>query len=120
MNIEQINERIDLMIGSYSDNEKLVESLSLSERISARDKYRKHRERLVKIAEKCGEKSLQLTLVGSGALKHGVTPGGKKIVWYGNNGMTERSRYCGTLVINGETIFTSGTVARAFEYILNN
>lgn len=123
MNIDEKAEvyaRIDALIGSYDDLNIRIELYSLSDRISAREQYRRQRERLMKIAEKGGIKALHLTVIDSGIDKHGITPSGKKFVWSGNNGMTERSRYCGTLILDGEMIFTSGTIAKAFEYILKN
>lgn len=117
----RINERIDAMIGSRDDLNKSIENLSLSEKITARDKYNKLREKLFKIAEQNGEKALTLTLIQDGNTATGVTANGKKFVWTINYGYSIRSRYCGSLYIEGiGTVFTSGTVAKAFEYILNN
>lgn len=116
-----INDRIDAMIGTREDLKKSIENMDLSDKITARDKYNKLREKLFKIAEKNGEKALVLTLVQDGNSATGVTANGKKFIWYANNGYSIRSRYCGSLYIEGVgTIFTSGTVAKAFEYILNN
>lgn len=116
-----INDRIDAMIGSQDDLRKSIESMSLSDKINARDKYNKLREKLLKIAEMSGEKALTLTLIQDGNTATGVTANGKKFVWTANNGYAYRSRYCGSLYIADiGTVFTSGTVAKAFEYILNN
>ena len=116
-----INERIDAMICSYIDFNESIKDLSLSDRITARDKYNKLREKLFKIAEEKGEKALTLTLIQEGNTARGVTANGKKFVWTINYGYSIRSRYCGSLYIEGiGTVFTSGTVAKAFEYILNN
>lgn len=39
----------------------------------------------------------------------------------GNHGVTERSRYCWTMYMEGHgTVFTSGTLETVAEYILNN
>lgn len=117
----RINERIDAMIGSRDDLSKEIENRSLSDKITARDKYNKLREKLFKIAEQNGEKALTLTLIQDGNTATGVTANGKKFVWTINYGYSIRSRYCGSLYIEGiGTVFTSGTVAKAFEYILNN
>ena len=51
---------------------------------------------------------------------YGKTPKGKKFCIYGNNGMTERSRHCFTLTIDGETIFTSGEFYRAYRTVKNS
>lgn len=118
--IQQLNDNINLLIGSYEDNNKYANTLELSERIKAKTKYRNLREKLMKISKKNEIKASQLNLINEGSLIRGVTPNGKKITWIGNNGITERSRYCGTLTIDGVTIFTSGTVVKIFEYILDN
>lgn len=116
-----INERIDAMIGSRNDLNESIKYMDLSNKISARDKYNKLREKLFKIAEKNGEKALTLTMIQDGNTASGVTAQGKKFVWTINFGYSIRSRYCGSLYIEGiGTVFTSGTVAKAFEYILNN
>lgn len=115
-----INERIDLLIGNEADHENLIKMLPLSEKIGARERYRKMRKKMMKVAEKYKENIAHFTLVDDGvAIKNGVTFSGGKFTWYGNTGLTERSLYCGTLVIDGETIFTSGTIAIAFEYLLS-
>ena len=73
-------------------------------------------EQLMKLAEKEGLEILSLVLVDG----HGITASGKQAVWIANTGMTERSRYCGTLIIEGKTIFTSGTLIRAFKHLAEN
>ena len=51
---------------------------------------------------------------------YGLTPNGKKFVIYGNNGWTDRSLHCFTIVIYGRTIFTSGEFWRAYAIIKKN
>lgn len=51
---------------------------------------------------------------------YGKTPKGKKFSIYSNNGLTDRSRHCFTLTIDGETIFTSGEFYRAYKAVKNN
>lgn len=48
---------------------------------------------------------------------YGITPKGKKFYISGNNGFTERSMHCFQLIIDGETIFTSGEFWRAYAEI---
>jgi len=116
-----INQRIDNMIGTPDDLKKEIEHMDLTDRITARDKYQKMREKLFKIAEKYGEKALVVTVIQEGNTSKGVTANGKKFIWYGNHGYTTRSRYCGSLYIEGVgMVFTSGTIAKTFDYILNN
>lgn len=51
----------------------------------------------------------------------GHTTNGLRYIIYGNNGMTERSRYCWSMTIEGMgMVFTSGTLETVAEYILNN
>lgn len=117
----EINERIDKMIGSREDQRTRTQGVSLEERINSNNHYNKMREKLFKIAEKEGVVALSTVIIQSGKWIEGVTASGKKYVWDGNNGMTKRSRYCGSLYIQGVgTVFTSGTIAKAVEYIINN
>lgn len=47
----------------------------------------------------------------------GFTPNGKRFAIVGNNGYAERSLHCVQLIIDGETIFTSGEFWRAYAEI---
>ena len=47
----------------------------------------------------------------------GETAGGERFVMDINSGLTERSRHCYTLRINGQTIFTSGDFSTAYARI---
>lgn len=117
----EINERIDKMIGSREQQRTRVQSMSLEDRINSNNHYNKMREKLFKIAEKEGAAALSTVIIQSGKWIEGVTASGKKYIWDGNNGLTERSRYCGSLYIQGVgTVFTSGTLAKAVEYIINS
>lgn len=58
--------------------------------------------------------------LSNNAVQHGVTKSGKQYTLVGNNGMEKRSRYCYTLYIDGECVYTSGTLSKAVEYIVNN
>lgn len=51
---------------------------------------------------------------------YGYTPSGKRFYIHGNSGMTIRSRHCVTLIIDGDTIFTSGEFWRAYNAIKNS
>ncbi|MBQ5655937.1 MAG: hypothetical protein IIV14_00700 [Bacteroidaceae bacterium] len=117
----EIEVRIDKMIGSREQQRIRVQSMILEDRINSNNRYEKMRGNLLKIAEKKGIEALTLTFIEFGRTNVGVTASGKKFIWTGNNGMTERSRYCGDLYIEGiGTVFTSGTIAKAVEYITNN
>lgn len=50
----------------------------------------------------------------------GNTPLGKRFSIYINNGFTERSFYCYTLKIDGQTIFTSGTFGTCYIVVKGN
>jgi len=76
--------------------------------------------KLFKIAEKYGHEKLSFQAVDQYGRVRFVTLTGKLAIWERNNGWTTRSRYCGDLRIDGKTIFTSGTIAKVMEYVLNN
>ena len=109
------------MIGSREQQRVRANSFPLEERITSNSRYQKMRDELFKIAEKEGMEALSLTMISAGRSNTGVTAAGKKFIWEGNNGFAERSRYCGSLYIDGiGTVFTSGTIAKAIEYIIKN
>lgn len=111
-------EMIQKIIGTKADCVRGIESNS--ERIKARFKYDKLFEQLGKIYANSGAKALSMNFIDYGAMIEGVTPGGKKWVFYKNSwGWTERTHHCGTLYIEGEgCVFTSGTLARVFERLI--
>lgn len=116
-----INRRIDKIIGSRDEQRSRIKNMSLEDKISDNNEYSKMREKLLKIGEKYGEEALALTMIKCGNICHGVTAKGKRFVWIGNNGLEKRSLYCGLLDIEGiGTIFTSGTIAKAIEYVIKN
>lgn len=47
----------------------------------------------------------------------GYTHDGAHFCWYVNSGYNERSRICGRLMLKGQCIFTSGTIAKLVPYI---
>lgn len=117
----EANRRIDVMIGSWDEQKRITETMSLSERINSNNRYSKMREKLLKIAEKEGLEALASIVIVGGKWCEGCTASGKRYIWDGNNGYTERSRYCGSLWIEGMgTVFTSGTLERAVEYLIKN
>lgn len=116
-----INQRIDKIIGNRDEQRSRIKNMSLEDKISDNNEYSKMREKLFKIGEKYGEEALALTMIKCGNICHGVTTNGKRFVWIGNNGLEKRSLYCGLLDIEGiGTIFTSGTIAKAIEYVIKN
>ena len=115
----ELRARIEKIIGTKEQAKALTNSLS--ERINAATKWDREYEKLAKVFLEHGEKALALHYTQRGRTFEGVTAGGRKWVMEGNNGWTERSRYCGTLYIEGEgTVFTSGRLDKVFEYILNS
>lgn len=115
----EITKKICNIIGEQ--NSWITDNMSLSQRIEARENWRKLFEKLAKVWVKYGDKALAMNYTDKGSLKIGTTPSGKKWALEMNNGWTMRSRHCGALYIEGEgTVFTSGTLARAFERILEN
>ena len=122
MTLEEQNkgrQMIENIIGSQGD--WIKPDMDCSKRIKARASYDKLFDKLAKVYAEHGDKALAMEYTSNGAFKEGTTPNGKKWVLVMNSGWTERSRHCGTLTIEGEgTIFTSGTIAKAFEYILTH
>ena len=116
---KELRERIEKIIGKREwERERAT---SLTERIQNVQRWDKACERLEKVFLEHGEKALALHFTQKGASYEGVTADGKKWVLEANHGWTERSRYCGTLWIEGiGTVFTSGRLDKVFDYILNN
>ena len=116
----RVTEMIQKIIGKKED--VIKDGMSTSDRIKAREAYSKLFDKLTKVWMKGGDKALSLTYTWEGSYGYGVTPNGKKWVFNMNSfGWTQRSHHCGSLSIEGQgTIFTSGTLARAFERILEN
>lgn len=117
---KEINRRIDMMIGSLEQEKKRTEDWRPEARANNLTRYNKTRAKLFKLAEKEGIVALS-TVIQFGRWCEGATASGKKYIWDGNHGYTERSRYCGSLWIEGVgTVFTSGTIDKAVEYLLKN
>lgn len=115
---KEVADRVRKIIGTR--DQAVVNHKDLSERIKAANRYQKEFELLSKVFFEHGEKALAMHYVKVGKDYEGVTASGKKWVLEGNNGWTERSRYCGSLWIQGEgTVFTSGRIDKVFDYILN-
>lgn len=115
----EITKKIQNIIGTK--NEWVTDNMDLSKRIKARSDYDKLFEKLAKVWVKYGDKALAMNYTDNGSYKIGTTPNGKKWMLEMNNGWTMRSRHCGSLYIEGQgTVFTSGTLARAFERILES
>jgi len=116
----EMRKRIEAIIGTKEQAKSWAKDLT--ERIQIASRYDKQFEKLAMVFYTNGEKALALnyTQIGGNSFK-GVTASGKRWVLEGNMGWTNRSRYCGTLYIEGEgCIFTSGKLDRVFDYILNN
>lgn len=114
-----LNKKIEIIIGTKES--WVHEGMDTSQRIEARFAYDKLKEKLQKVFLKYGDKALAMNFMDYGGYKKGITPGGKRWVLDMNSGWTARSRHCGSLYIEGQgNIFTSGTLAKAFEYIMNN
>lgn len=114
----RVTEMIQKVIGTKA--ECVNDKMTREERIKARFNYDKLFEKLAKIWVKNGDKALSMNYMDYGSFLKGVTPNGKRWQFDWNSwGWTERTHHCGTLWIEGQgCIFTSGTVARAFERIM--
>ena len=124
MTLKERNEALDriyCMIGTPDQQRERAAKYSLQERIRSNKKYHETKERLLKIAEKEGIKALCSVSIVVGNYCSGLTANKKKYIWEGNNGYTERSRYCGSLYIEGMgTVFTSGRIEKVVEYLIKN
>ena len=67
----------------------------------------------------CAKDGIKIDSNPSSAFISGYTPSGKHFMVYINSGWSERSFYCYTLNIAGETIFTSGTFGTCYQVIKN-
>ena len=115
---QEAMKRIEKLIGTKAEARALSDDLS--ERINNVNRYNKQFDELMKVFEKNGEKALAMNFIQEGRSARGITASGKRWTLDANHGWTERSRYCGTLWIEGEgTIFTSGRIDKVFDYILN-
>lgn len=66
-------------------------------------------------------KAMAEDMENRGFSKDGYTTNGLHYSIFWNRGITERSRHCYSMVIEGRgTVFTSGTLETVAEYILNN
>lgn len=113
--IMKINDRIIQIIGERPR----TDCMATPEEMNLKRQWDKAHDELWKLAEKYGPEVITgkaLVFYGSSRAE-GYTPKGKRVEWYRNHGYTRRSLYCGRLDIGGETIFTSGTIAKCFEYI---
>lgn len=106
---------INSMLG---DKDNIGEDLSREDRIKANLMYDKMQTKLEKTISKIDNTNISITVEGSTIF--GTTKRGKQFYFVYNTGMDYRSRVCGSLSIDGETVFTSGTVAKMAEYIVNN
>lgn len=115
----EMRKRVEAIIGT--EEQAKATARDLSERIQKGFQYKKQFEKLAKVFWEHGDKALAMVYTQQGRRFKGVTASGKRWTLDGNCGWTERSRYCGTLYIEGEgVIFTSGRLDRVFDYILNN
>lgn len=116
----RVTEMIQKVIGKREDC--ITEKMNTSDRIKSKFNYDKLFDKLTKVWLKYGDKALAMNYTVSGAVAKGVTPGGKAWEFILNNyGWTERCHHCGSLYIEGiGCVFTSGTMARAFERIFEN
>lgn len=115
----EVRERVEKIIGTKEQAK--ASAASLTERIQKGNAWEKQYEKLAKVFLEKGAEALSLHFTQRGRFCEGVTASGKKWRLEGNCGWTERSRYCGTLYIEGiGTVFTSGRLDKCFDYILNN
>lgn len=102
--------------GTYNDAQAKLKEIKDEDNRKTEEKKQKKDE----IKKAASEYEIEFTKNGN-AWKQGYTKSGKGFILDGNCGLTERSRKCFTLTIEGKgCIFTSGTLEAAVEYIMNN
>lgn len=102
--------------GTYEEARAKLAEIQEADKKALEEKKHKKAE----IKKTASEYEIEFTKNGN-AWKQGYTKSGKQFILDGNCGMTERSRKCYTLTIEGiGCIFTSGTLEAAVEYIMNN
>ena len=115
---KEVQSRVIKIIGTQE--QATAFATDLTERVQARTRWNNEYEKLAKVFLENGDKALAMNFIQKGRSFEGVTASGRK--WYldANHGMTARSRYCGSLWVEGEgTVFTSGKLEKVFDYILN-
>lgn len=116
---QEVRARVEKIIGTKAQARE--RGVNLTERIQNQSQWDKQYEKLAKVFLEHGAEALSLNFTQKGNWFEGVTVSGKKWILEGNHGWTERSRYCGSLYIEGiGTVFTSGKLDKVFDYILNN
>lgn len=116
---KEVVSRIEKIIGTKK--QAMDAGQDLTERIQNANRWQKEYEQLAKVFLENGDKALAMNFMQKGRSYEGVTASGKKWMLEANHGWTARSRYCGSLWIEGEgTVFTSGRLDKVFDYILNN
>jgi hypothetical protein len=102
------------LIDTFYMSDEEISSLDRVERIKARFQ----KEKISKLIRRYDVSKINFNKNGN--YINGTTANNKSFTWYPNNGMEIRSRYCGTLVIDGKTIFTSGTIQKAIPYLFDD
>ena len=122
MTLKEMNDKVFKLIGSPAERNEKFKDLRLEERITRNADWQKMYDKLSKMVERFGEESLNVAFTREDHMgKEGTTANGKAFYWATNNGTERRSWYCGSLWIEGMgMVFTSGTVAKAMEYLLAN
>jgi hypothetical protein len=99
-------------IENFVMSEAEIRQLELAKRIKVRNRIAKIMDALA------GYDVSGITITANNhTIRAGTTEDGRKFRWEANHGMAERSLYCGTLYIDGELVFTSGTIERAIPYL---
>lgn len=113
--IMKINDRIIQIIGERPRTDRTA----TPEEMNLKRQWDRTHDELWKLVEEYGLEVItgEAVITYGSSRAEGYTPKGKKVIWYRNHGYTRRSLYCGTLIIDGVKIFTSGTLAKCFEYI---
>lgn len=106
----------------YSKHSTREEAVEQIKTLKESDKKALEEKRYLKIKvnEAIKENVDKFIFEGSNAILRSYTESGKTVTLISNCGLELRSRKCYTLYIDGEYIFTSGTIQAAMEYMIKN
>lgn len=119
--LDKISPKVETKLQEIETENELTEKINHIEShwISKEEKKQQYEAWLKKFKAECLKDGIIIDEADANFV-NGTTPNGKRFVIYINNGWTERSRYCYTLMINGDCLFTSGTFHKAYSYLMKN
>lgn len=117
--LNKVSPKVESQIAEMESEKEFTEKANRIEThwISAEEQKKAYEKWLAEFKSECAKDGVIIDEAYRNFV-NGTTPNGKHFYIEINNGFTERSFYCYTLKINGETIFTSGTFTTAYSTII--